>query len=101
MSAHVRPKPDATTEAHRQAIIKSLCELQSLVANQVHKYRYAADCFCRQGWHPEPVTSSWRNDEKSLDFIVQSVVEAVARCNNVDERLVHNQLAEIRKGTDE
>lgn len=101
MSAHVRPKPDEQAEAHRQAVIKTLCELQSLVANQVHEYRYAADCFCRQGWHPEPVTSNWRNDEKALDFIVQATVEAVARCTGVEERMVHKQLSMIRRGTDE
>lgn len=96
MNAHVRPQPDEKAEAHRQAIIKRFCELQSLVANEVHEYRYAADCFCRQGWHPEPVTSSWRNDEAALDFIEEAVIEAVVRTNAVSESRVRWLLSQIR-----
>jgi endogenous inhibitor of DNA gyrase (YacG/DUF329 family) len=55
-----------------------LCLLQSMVSEDVHGYRHAADCFCggRQEWVDR---GQWMNEGRAIAWIVEAVREKMEK----------------------
>lgn len=72
---HLAQVPDQIS--HPDDVIRELCKLQAEVADRIHHYVHAADCFCgdRQDWVER---NWWQNDGESLRFIIEATRKAMA-----------------------
>lgn len=61
-----------------QTLIERFCRLQALVMEEILHFESANDCFCgeRQDWVDG---GHWMNEQTSIEWIEQVVVEAIAR----------------------
>jgi hypothetical protein len=78
----------------RQHAIERMCHLQALVAEQVHHWQHAADCFCgslSDEWHER----NYRNDEEAIAFIEDAVVAAVSVAAGRSEDTIRSVLGRL------